>query len=61
MAHISKLIRDTFCLSYHLVDVSMGMAIYPIVYAAMGNKISKFGCKGTVYRASLEIWRNQFI
>ena len=59
MANISKLIGDTFCLSYHLVYVSMGMTIYPIVNMTISYKVSKFCRKGTVYRTSLEIRRHQ--
>lgn len=48
MANISKLIGDTFCLSYHLVYVSMGMTIYPIVNMTISYKVSKFCRKGTI-------------
>lgn len=35
--------------------VSMRMAIYPVFDTATGNKVAKFGCKGSIYRATLEL------
>lgn len=60
MTHIPKLIGYTFRLSYHLAYISMRITIYPIIYTAISDKVSKFCCESTIYRTSLEIRRYQF-
>ena len=60
MANISKLIGDTFCLSYHLVYISMGMTTYPIVNMTISYKVFKFCRKDTIYRTAHEVWGYQF-
>ena len=43
-------------ITYHLIYVSMGMTINPIVYATISNEVSKFRSEGSIYRTSYEIW-----
>lgn len=61
MTHIPKLIRNTVSFSYHFINVSMRMTIYPIVYVAISYEVSKFRSEGTVYRTAHEVRGYQFI
>ena len=55
MEGVTKLIADAPGIADGFVYVSMGMAIYPVFDTAAGDKVAKFGCKGTVYRATFEL------
>ena len=55
MKGITKLIADTPGIADGFVYVSMRMAINPILDTTVGNKVAKFGCKGSIYRATLEL------
>ena len=55
MNYISKLIRNTVSIPYHLVYIPMGMTINPIIYTTISDEISKFSCEGSVYRTACEV------
>ena len=52
---VTKLIADATGIADGFVYVSMRMAVYPVFDTAAGDKVAKFGCKGPVYRATLEL------
>lgn len=55
MKGVTKLITDAPGIADGFVYVSMRMAINPILDTTVGNKVAKFGCKGSIYRATLEL------
>lgn len=55
MKGVTKLIADAPGIADGFVYVSMRMSVYPVFDTAAGDKVAKFGCKGTVYRAPLEL------
>lgn len=55
MKGVTKLIADAPGITDGFVYVSMRMAVYPVFDAAAGDKVAKFGCKRSVYRATLEL------
>ena len=55
MEGVTKLIADAPGIADGFIYVSMRVAVYPVFDTATGNKVAKFGCKGTVYRATLEL------
>ena len=48
MGGVAELVADTMGVTYYLVDVAVGMAINPGVYAAVGNIVAKFCCEGSI-------------
>lgn len=55
MKDITKLIANAPGIANCFVYVSMRMSVYPVFDTATGDKVAKFGCKGPVYRATLEL------
>lgn len=55
MKGVTKLIADATGIADGFIDVSMRVAVYPVFDTAAGDKVAKFGCKGTVYRTTLEL------
>lgn len=55
MKGVTKLIADAPGIADGFIYVSMRMAVYPIFDVAAGYEVAKFGCKGPVYRATLEL------
>ena len=55
MKGIAKLIADAPGIADGFIYVSMRVAVYPVFDTAAGDKVAKFGCKGPVYRATLEL------
>ena len=55
MKGVTKLIADAPGIADGFVYISMRMAVYPVFDTATGDKVAKFGCKGPVYRAPLEL------
>ena len=58
---IAELVAYTMCGTYGFVDVTMGMAIYPIVDATATafDIVGKFYGEGTVNLAATKLWRHQ--
>ena len=52
---VTKLIADAPGIADGFIYVSMRVTVYPVFDAAAGDKVAKFGCKGPVYRATLEL------
>ena len=55
MKGVTKLIADAPGIADGFIYVSMRVAVYPVFDTAAGDKVAKFGCKGPVYRATLEL------
>ena len=53
---ISKLIANAAGGANGLINVTMGMAVYPIVDATGCNIVCKFDGKGSVNTTSLKLW-----
>lgn len=56
---IAELVADTMGRADGLVNVSMGMAVYPIVDTTVFNVVGKFYGEGSVNLAAAEFWRHQ--
>jgi len=59
MEGIAKLVTDTSGCANGLVDVSMGMPVNPVVYAAGHYVVSQFHRECAIYTATLKLWRHQ--
>lgn len=54
MKSVTKLIADAPGIADGFIYVSMRVTVYPVFDMVAGDKVAKFGCKGPVYRATLE-------
>ena len=56
MESIAKLIADTAGGTDGLVNVTMGMAVNPVIDTAGCNIVSKFDGEGSIDATSLKLW-----
>lgn len=53
--YISKLVADTWSVSDDLINVSMRMAVDPVVNSTILNIIFMFNCKGSIEFTSFKL------
>lgn len=53
---IAELVADAVGRTYGFVDVTMGMAVYPIIDTTVFNVVGKFYGEGSVNLAATELW-----
>ena len=56
---IAKLIADAAGRANGLVDVTMGVTVYPIVDAAVSDVVSQFHGESAIDPAAAKLWRHQ--
>ena len=60
MEGVTKLIADAPGIAYGFIYISMRMTVNPILYTAVGDKVTMFGSKSSVYRATFELVCHKF-